>query len=209
MNVRFLTGVAAAVAVAGLLAPSGASAAEPGNHNGVGSLEQAAGGPPRDTSPLGAINFDLGTAPCNFAETGPLGHEYHESHGVEFRGPSDGQGGAILNECGSFGVDARSGEEFLAFASGSYAVTPEHILFDDPQRKVTLYAANGWGDGTSVYKLKAYRNDRVVARKTVSTTEIGWVKLKVADRRGFDEVVLEGSAPDGAFIVDDLNYQPK
>ena len=64
-------------------------------------------------------------------------------------------GGAILNQCGSFGVDARSGQEFLAFSSSTYAVPPEHIQFDDLQRKITLYVANGFGDGTSTYKVKA------------------------------------------------------
>src|SRR5690349_7611160 len=62
------------------------------------------------------INFDdATTAPCFFFETSPLTTRYTASLGVTFAGPAPGKGGAILDECGSFGVTGYSPKKFLAF----------------------------------------------------------------------------------------------
>jgi hypothetical protein len=197
-----------AAAVLGLIFPSAGIASEPTAHNGTGSLKYPpAAAPAGDPTARHTIPFDPGTAPCTFSETAPLTHEYHGTMGVEFMGPGEGQGGAILNQCGGFGVDARSGEEFLAFSTITYAIPPEHILFDNLQRTVTLYVANGFGGGTATFKLKALKDGQVVARKSITTAETGWLRMRVADGSGIDEVILNGTTGDGAFVVDDLKFR--
>src|SRR5215207_9068653 len=75
-------------------------------------------------------------APCGFDQTAPL-TELYAMLGVRFSGPAQLQGGAILNECGNFGVPARSGTNFLAFNRALYGKDPETIRFDALQRTVT------------------------------------------------------------------------
>jgi hypothetical protein len=65
----------------------------------------------------GDIDFDDGTAPCNFDETVALTAGY-SGLGVVFSGPGGLDGGAILNECGNFGVSGYSPPNFLAFNTG-------------------------------------------------------------------------------------------
>jgi hypothetical protein len=203
-----LVGAAAVATTLGLLVPTAGIAAEPGNHNGTGSVKSppTTGAAAEGTSARHTITFDTGTSPCTFDLTGPLREDYADQ-GVHFTGPSEDSGGAILNQCGSFGVDARSGEEFLAFATGTYAVPPERIRFEDLQRKITVFVANGFGDGTSTFRLAGRRDGEVVARKSVTTEELGWVRISVAASSGIDELTLTGTTPDGGFVVDDLKFR--
>src|ERR1044071_288968 len=51
---------------------------------------------------------------CLFRDTSSL-TELYAPLGVHFSGPRTNSGGAILNQCGNFGVPAISGSNFLAF----------------------------------------------------------------------------------------------
>jgi hypothetical protein len=63
----------------------------------------------------GKIDFDDVEAPCGFNEAVAL-----QSYGdTAFAGPSDLNGGAILNECGYFSVKGYSSPNFLAFNCGA------------------------------------------------------------------------------------------
>ena len=64
------------------------------------------------------INFDDVAAPDMFLNTTHLTDQY-ASLGVHFSGPSDIDGGAILNQSSNFGVNALSGVNFLAFNRGA------------------------------------------------------------------------------------------
>lgn len=61
------------------------------------------GAAPGALAAVRTINFDDVVAPALFADTTPLTTQY-AAQGVTFSGPAAGQGGAILNESGSFGV---------------------------------------------------------------------------------------------------------
>ncbi len=182
-----------------------ANAANAGNRNGVGPVASpdtvSTSG---STSVRSLITFDTGTAPCLFDETAPLRDEYADL-GVRFRGATSSTGGAVLNECGSFGVRAHSGQEFLAFNALTYATDPQRISFSSLQRSVQMYVANGFGPGPSRYTLTGWRQGLVVARTSITTTVRGWVLIRVAQFRGMDRVTLTASVPDGdTFVVDDL-----
>ena len=87
-----------------------------------------------------------------------------------------------------------------------YAVTPEHIRFNALQRSVQMYVANGRGAGTLTYRFIGWRNNSIVVRTSIATTVTGWVLIRVADAGGIDKVTLRATTPDGAFVVDDLQY---
>ena len=145
------------------------------------------------------VNFDTGTAPCSFSETAPLREEFAFA-GIHFRGPTADQGGAILNECGRFGVGARSGRQFLAFNKfESYAKTPERIIFDDLQTRVSLYMAS---QERSKYRLVGKRDGLVVSQAVVVGTSGRYTKLSVRSDEGIDRVKFTAQAD--TFVVDDL-----
>lgn len=90
-----------------------------------------------------AIDFDDGSAPCNFVETAPLRAEY-QSDGVLFFGRKVAYGGAVLDECSNFSVTGYSAPNFLAFnadvqyTSGGFASGPEFVRFSSPKTTVQL-----------------------------------------------------------------------
>lgn len=63
------------------------------------------------------ITFDDVTAPCAFNQTTRLTNQY-AGLGVIFAGPGGNDGGAIMNECGSFSVSGQSSPNFLVFNTG-------------------------------------------------------------------------------------------
>lgn len=152
------------------------------------------------------IRFNPGTAPCTFDSTSPLTDAY-ASLGVHFAGPADGEGGAILNQCGRFGIRARSGQEFLAFNSGTYAQSPETITFDNPVKRVSMFIANGTR-GASTFKLIAMRGGEAVTRTTVVANTAFYTQISVRAKLGIDSVMLKGATPDGTWVVDDMGFTP-
>lgn len=198
---------AAILAGCAALTSTAVSAAEPDIRSGVGSASSpATSGTRSSTSVQSFITFDTGTSPCAFDDTSPLRDEYAEL-GVRFRGAGPSTGGAVLNECGNFGVRARSGLEFLAFNADTYATTPEHLRFSALQRSVQMYVANGHGQGESTYTLTGWREGSVVVRTSITTTMTGWLAIRVAHVGGMGRVTLRANVPDGAFVVDDLQYK--
>ncbi len=79
------------------------------------------------------VDFEISGAPCGFNFTGPL-REQFAALGVHFFGATALDGGAVLNQCGNFGVNAHSGLDFLAFnvgggmSNGGVPQGPEDIL---------------------------------------------------------------------------------
>ena len=170
-----------------------------------------------DTDPLlsplaGAtvIDFDNVSAPCLFAQTVQLS-ELYAPMGVHFSRIGGNGGGAILNQCSSFGVAPVSGDNFLAFnrfaqlSNGAPASDPEKILFDTLMTEVSIYAAGGYLPST--FKIQAYdAADMPVDSDTITTT--GWAPLTVSWGEGIVYVVLEESGGDDAFVYDNFSFTP-
>ncbi len=154
------------------------------------------------------IDFEGTGAPPFFSETIAL-RDLYASLGVNFDGPGPLDGGAILNECGNFGVDAFSGTDFLAFNRNSMLMDggiprdPEEILFDDLQASVSIYAAGGFGNGAT-FRMDAYDQlNQLVDTDTVGGAQ-DWVQLLVSHPGGIARVVLTEIANVQAFVYDDL-----
>ena len=102
------------------------------------------------------LDFDATTEPCVFAQTVATTNQY-AAQGVTFMGPGGSDGGAVLNECGSFGVSGHSSPNFLAFntssglMSGGIPRGPETILFSPAVSDVSVMAGHG-SSGTITFE---------------------------------------------------------
>jgi hypothetical protein len=120
------------------------------------------------------ITFDeLGVQPVGFNEASPLRDQYAEL-GVHFRGPTIMGGGAILDQDSSFGINPRSGRDFLAFsvyatlANGGVPAGPEKVTFDNPVSSVSIYASTRYN---STFTLRAFDLSRMAAQ---AKSPAGW-----------------------------------
>ena len=119
--------------------------------NGVqsGPRPAAPGAPEtRGASFPGHIDFDDATASCTFAATVALTTGY-AGIGAVFSGPGGLDGGAILDQCGNFGVSGYSPPNFLAFnlgatlSNGGIPQGPETVVFSQAVDTVSVNAGHG------------------------------------------------------------------
>jgi hypothetical protein len=173
-----------------------------------------------DSAPT-VIDFDHNaagnpiSAPCIFYLTAPL-QELYAPLGVHFSGPDPNSGGAILNQCGNFGVSAVSGFNFLAFnrqagyPHAGVPTDPETITFDSPQTIISMLASAGLVSGT--FYLQAFDvNNLVVSTDTQTASQGAYVLLRVSSPLGIRRVVLtrtdnNRSSGDIAFVIDNLSF---
>ena len=156
-------------------------------HGGLSPDATGATGVTTQTVGTQVINFDDAVAPdpnpapCSFINTNALTERY-ASRGVHFAGPAAGSGGAILNQCGSFGVNGHSSPNFLAFntgvnySNGKPASGPETITFNKPISTATINTGQGSG-GTAT--LTAFKGTQVVGSAFRTST----ATLVAADRQ--------------------------
>jgi len=201
------------LAVLGTLVMGGPHALAVQVVNGVAQsgTEQEGSDPPLDPLPgTTVINFDDAGASCVFMQTIHLSEQY-ASLGVHFQGPGGNDGGAILNQCGNFGVSAASGVNFLAFnrnallSDGGVPKDPETILFDYLMTDVSIYAAGG--NWPSTFTMQAYNSINIlVDTDTITTTD--WGPLSVSSAAGIKYVILQEIGGDNAFVYDDISFTP-
>ncbi len=137
------------------------------------------------------------SAPKVFQEAQPLRDQY-ASLGVHFGGANGFVGGVILHQDSHFGVNARSGTNFLAFnreADTQDQETPSEPLiltFDFPVPAVFLYVSGGFVSQT--FRMDGYnRAGAVVDSQTVAAKE--FMRLSVAAPDGITRVVVTRLTP--------------
>ncbi|MGI8601365.1 MAG: hypothetical protein ACR2OZ_00015 [Verrucomicrobiales bacterium] len=165
-----------------------------------------------------AINFDTDakglpiTAPSGFMDTKHLA-ELYAVLGVHFSGPRGGNdGGAILNQAGNFGVNARSGVNFLAFNRSAEAMMidggiprdPERITFDTLMSDISIFVAGG-GTGRTFVMQAFDSNGNLTDTDTILTQS--YSQLQVASAAGIRSVTISvtDSGNDVVFVLDDLS----
>jgi hypothetical protein len=154
------------------------------------------------------INFDTDangiaiTAPAAFVSTSPLTNLY-SSLGVTFSGPVPGEGGAILDQLGNFGVNARSGNNFLAFNPAAvYPLPPETITFGNAVDSVSIYVSGGLTNDT--FTLSAYNSSNLLVASDIEIAPSGaYVLLSTVFGGGISYVTLS-TVGDQVFVADDL-----
>jgi hypothetical protein len=152
------------------------------------------------------INFETG-APCYFAQTTALTNAY-AGQGVTFSGPGAKSGGAILDQCGGFGINAHSGTDYLAFntlatyTAGGTAAGPETITFTSPVTNVSIFV--GGADTLPTYTLNAYNGSNVLLTTSSASPTLGqWVSLSSS---AANIASLKLTFTSGVGVVDDLSF---
>ncbi len=161
-------------------------------------------GPRPNASPT-TIDFESITAPSGFLATAPLSGPFE---GAVFGG-LNGNGGAVLHENSRFGVDARSGVNFLAFNRAvSYlpphgiAVPPHIVTFGAGHTQVTAHIATGYEPGTPL-AIVGFGPGGVQDAMFV-TVQRTWQAYTVTGSNLAGIVII---GDDSAFVVDDIVAQ--
>ena len=152
------------------------------------------------------IDFDALSAPCGFNRATALRDEFVDL-GVFFDGSGESDGGAVLDECGSFGVSGQSPPNFLAFREesqmpdGGTPRSPETLLFDPLVSLVEVMAGSNTDQG-QLLTLTAFGpdGDLVDEDSLTLTPELQAVSVAGGSIR---EVVISGP---GTFVLDDLAF---
>ncbi len=197
------------------LAPSaGKALADESILNGVrvqpesGMRPMADAGLPSSRAALGPgtlIDFDDRSAACLFVDTLRLTTRY-AGLGVTFSGPGGNDGGAIVHECGNFGVVGNSSPNFLGFNEdavlfdGGRAWGPETLVFSFPVSTVSLEAGHTLG-GTLT--MEAYNADDVLVDSESVILDRILVVVSVS-APAITRVVLDATG--SIFVVDDLVF---
>ncbi|MBK1731087.1 hypothetical protein [Thiococcus pfennigii] len=196
--VAFVSGAALADIVNGVEGVEGAGVMAPAVFSGEAVLPPPAGAT--------VIDFDDVSAPCLFSETTALRDAY-SGLGVEFEGPDSDDGGAIMDECGNFGVTGQSSPNFLAFntsaamSGGGIPRGPETLRFDPV---VSLVQANVGSPNVGTIVAEAFDGaGALLDSETLSgTTDLQTILLEGA---GIASVVLTFQGQ--TLVVDDLAFQ--
>ncbi|MCU0646415.1 MAG: PEP-CTERM sorting domain-containing protein [Gemmatimonadaceae bacterium] len=150
------------------------------------------------TSQAQSINFDNVTAPCNFNQTTQLTNLY-AGLGVTFGGAG---GGAILNQCGNFGINARSGVNFLAFNTVTYATGPQEIFFAGTGNSFSLFV--GAREAGSFTARAFDQSNTQIGIQTVNAAAATWTALTL-NVAGTRRIQLSSDRAD--WVADDLSFQ--
>lgn len=147
------------------------------------------------------IDFEGTSAPCCFVYTSPLTNAY-AGLGATFSGVG-GTGGSILNQSGSFGFNAHSGTDFLAFNTSVNGISGvEDISFSSLQSNVSIWVANRFGGDISLTAYDA--SGASVASSTVNSSSV-WQQLSVS-AAGIASVRLTPQSGSMYYAADDLSF---
>jgi hypothetical protein len=154
----------------------------------------------------GSINFER-SAPCVFLQAEPLGNEYTPV-GPAFYSPIPSAGGAVIGQCGNFGINARSGTDFLAFNNESTLINgkspagPEVIRFSTPVSNISLFV--GGTDTSPTYSMDVYDVNTILRGTVTASPQIGkWLPLAY-NTSNIGLLIL--SYTSNIAVVDDLSW---
>ena len=148
------------------------------------------------------INFDDVGAPCLFANQTPLTNQY-SSLGVNFNGVG-GNPMEVLNQCGNFGFNARSGENFLAYNLAAPTANSELLSFTlgTNINSVSIWGASNQSGTMQLLGYDALNN--LIASSSAFNGSTSWQQLSLASNQVFDTVRLVTTLNYGGF--DDLEF---
>ena len=154
----------------------------------------------------GAIDFER-SAPCAFLQAEPLGNEYTPA-GPAFHTAFPASGGAAIGQCGNFGINARSGTDFLAFnnratlINGNTPAGPEVIRFSVPVANILLFV--GGTETSPSYSMDVYDINTILLGTVTATPQIGtWLPLTY-NASNIGLAIL--SYTSNLAVVDDLSW---
>ena len=155
------------------------------------------------------IDFDQLPTSCNFISTVELTTEY-VNRGVTFSGPTVGTGGCVLDQCGNFGVNARSGMQFLAFNTSAMSQSgvprgPQSMFFEPGASSFSLWVSGGVLAGD--FRVDAFREGQSVGSNTVQSLAAAYAELTFEGQLGFDQVTITSLGASTYWVFDDLTVE--
>ncbi|HUS73198.1 MAG TPA: lamin tail domain-containing protein, partial [Sedimentisphaerales bacterium] len=157
------------------------------------------------------INFDDVSAPCGFRDTVRLTNEY-AALGIVFEGPGGNDGGAIVDECGSWSVSGHSSPNFFAFNShaelsdGGIPRGPETMHFNPRVDQVQALVGSNSGAG-NIVTMEAY-NDNGFLVDSATVTLASMMRSISVSGGGIRQVVV-WAISSVHFVLDDLQFSPE
>jgi hypothetical protein len=154
-----------------------------------------------------SINFDDVAAPCSFIETTALRDAY-AAYGVWFEGAAALDGGAILNECGNFGVSGHSSPNFLAvnagaqLSDGGIPQDPEYLYFTPAVSQVTAKFGSNSGAGYTL-TMSAYDSAWNLVAQNALVLSPTMTALSVSAASIWAVVI---DSPAAVWVMDDLSF---
>lgn len=152
------------------------------------------------------INFDGAAAPCLFSGGVALRNEFL-GQGVAFSHTNNFDGGAVLDECGGFGVNGHSSPNFLAFncnavmPDGGTARAPEILTFTNLVGFVSMNVGSSAG---SQLTMEAYdENGQLLATASVGASPA--VQQLSICSAGIKRVIVGPVSP-CIWVLDDLCF---
>lgn len=144
------------------------------------------------------ISFETG-APALFNQTTPLTGEFKKT-GAFFSGNGGGIAGSILDQASAFGINARTGNDFLAFNTLNTG-NGDTVSFATPVDTVSLFI----GDGLSGnFTLTAFDGKSVIGTD-VKTSQAGdYTKLSFSGANITSISFMSSNL--SAYVVDDLSF---
>ncbi|MEO9468872.1 PEPxxWA-CTERM sorting domain-containing protein [Parasphingorhabdus sp.] len=143
------------------------------------------------------IDFEGTGASCCFGAA-PL-TDLYSGLGVTFDGVG-GDPGTILNQTGNFGVDARSGTDFLAYNDG-VGTNDGRLIFSSAVSDFSIYAGGGRGDG--VFSADFFDSaNNLLGSQTVNVTLGNYGLLSYAGPVSFVNI----SSDQAFWVLDDLSF---
>jgi hypothetical protein len=155
------------------------------------------------------INFDDTVRPCLFIETVALRDEYAGDE-VRFSGPGLKDGGAVLNECGNFGVSGHSSPNFLAFnchaqlSGGGVPRGTEVLTFSQPVRRLSAYVGSRVDSGAAM-RVFALSSSGTVLDSDAVYLRPDLQMIEVASTVGISQVLIGIQSP-CVWVLDDLGF---
>jgi hypothetical protein len=154
------------------------------------------------------VDFDdTALEPILFSNTTPLRNQM-ATCGVIFRGGTNLNGGAILNEGGGFSVTGHSSPNFLAFnsaiqmANGGFAGLPEYLDFTPAATYVEFYVGRGSGSGTLT--ANGYNNNGTLIASTTVTPAVGLQPVRLVSSQPIKTVTINSTG--SMLVIDNLFF---
>jgi hypothetical protein len=158
----------------------------------VGALMASTGAGAQTT-----VDFETG-APATFSATTPLTNTY-SNLGLAFSGVG-GAGASILAQNSNFGINARSGRDFLAF-NGEFSALTEQVTFASAIQSFNIYLGGG---NATAFNLSAFDANGLLVGTSSVLKDLKNYSLLSVSAANIRSVQFSGDGT--TFVADDLSF---
>ena len=171
-----------------------------------------------ETAPLGSALSGVGytgvddLSPCFFINTVPLSKTWYKPYGIQFKGPSAIDGGAVLDECNGWDVTGYTGPNILAFncgatmANGGKPIGPETLIFNPTVDAVQFSVGSAADVGAIVEVVAKTSEGATVDSQTVTLNSTMQTVFLMGNKKIKKVISGTGSSNACTFVVDNIYW---